>query len=114
MSWLEKAWRFWKQLNHPKALLFAYDSLVVNAYFLSRIYRGAEATNKMIEIAGEIDDKWLIAHMIICAGYDCLDSGDYAEAQRLAEADLELYEEIGDVIGSTMPMIILGHVALAS
>ncbi len=34
------------------------------------------------------------------------------EAKRLAESNLRLYEEIGDVIGSTMPLILLGHVAL--
>jgi tetratricopeptide (TPR) repeat protein len=39
--------------------------------------------------------------------------GDYAEAIRIAESNLELYEEIGDVSGSTMPLIVLGHVALA-
>ena len=31
----------------------------------------------------------------------------------MAEWNLEIYEEIGDVSGLTMPMIILGHVALA-
>jgi predicted ATPase/DNA-binding CsgD family transcriptional regulator len=102
-----------EQLNHPKALWFAYDSMIINAYFLSRITEQAEATNELVEIAAEIDDKWLTAYMLFAPSMIALISGDYAEAQRLAETDLDLYEEIGDVIGSTMPITILGHVALA-
>jgi predicted ATPase len=102
-----------EQLNHPKALWFAYDSMVLNAYFLSRITEQVEATNKLIEIASEIDDKWLTAFMLFAPSMIALILGNYAEAQRLAESALDLYEEIGDVIGSTMPIVILGHVALA-
>ena len=43
-----------EQLNHPEALVFAYDSLGVNAYFLNRYTEEIEATNKMIKIATEL------------------------------------------------------------
>jgi len=102
-----------EHLNHPKALLFAYYSICINAYFLGRITEFAEATEKVIEIASGIGDKWLAAFVLFAPGMNALLLGNYAEAQQLAESDLELYEEIGDVFGSTMPMIILGHVALA-
>ena len=123
MTWLgipERGYKLAKEsvdvlegLNHPKALWFAYDSLIVNAYFLSRITEQIEATDRLIKIAAKIGDKWLIAHTLFAPSMIALISGDYADAQRLAESDLELYEEIGDGIGATMPMIILGHVALA-
>jgi predicted ATPase/DNA-binding CsgD family transcriptional regulator len=102
-----------KQLSHPKALFFAYYSICINAYFLSRITQQAEATNKLIELAAEIDDKWLTAFMLFSPSMVALILRNDAEAQRLAESALGLFEEIGDVIGSTMPMTILGHVALA-
>jgi len=102
-----------EHLNHPKALLFAYYSININVYFLGQITKFAEATEKVLEIANEIGDKWLLAFVLFAPGMNALMSGNYDQAQRLAESSLELYEEIGDVFGSTMPMIILGHVALA-
>ena len=105
--------RVLEHLNHPKALLFAYYSININVYFLGQITKFAEATEKVLEIASEIGDKWLMAFVLFAPGMNALMLGNYAEAQRLAKSSLELYEEIGDVFGSTMPMIILGHVALA-
>jgi len=101
-----------KQLGHPKALFFAYYSICINAYFLSQLTQQDEAANKLIELAAQINDKWLTAFMLFSPGMIALILGNYAEAQRLAESALGLCEEIGDVIGSTMPMTILGHVAL--
>jgi len=122
MSWLgipergyqqaEESVEVLKQLSHPKALFFAYYSICINAYFLSRLTQQGEAANKLVELAAEINDKWLTAFMLFSPGMVALISGNYAEAQRLAESALGLCEEIGDVIGSTMPMTILGHVAL--
>jgi predicted ATPase/DNA-binding CsgD family transcriptional regulator len=121
MSWLgipecgyqqaEESVEVLKQLNHPKALFFAYYGMSINAYFLSRITEVGEATDKLIELAAEINDKWLTAFMLFSPGIIALILGNYAEAQQLAESALGLYEEIGDVIGSTMPITILGHVA---
>jgi len=102
-----------EKLNHPRALFFAYYSICINAYFLGRITEFAEATEKVIEITGEIGDKWLTTFALFSPGMNALILGNYTEAQRIAESALDLSEEIGDVIVSTMPMIILGHVALA-
>ena len=93
--------------------MFAYDSLVVNAYFLGRIVEESKAVGEMHKIAAKLDDKWLMAFTLFGAGMIAVIEGDYAEAIRVAESNLELYEEIGDVSGSTMPLIVLGHVALA-
>lgn len=123
MSWLgipesgcqlaEKSADALEQLNHPRALFFAYYSICINAYFLGRITEYAEATEKVIEITSEIGDKWLTTFALFAPGMNALILGKYAEAQRIAESALDLSEEIGDVIVSTMPMTILGHVALA-
>ena len=102
-----------EHLNHPKALYFAYHSMAINLYFLGRITEMADATDILVEIAAEVEDKWVKAFMLFAPGMIALMSGNYAEAQRIAESALDLCEERGDVIGATMPMIILGHVALA-
>ena len=102
-----------RQLNRPEALLFAYNSLCVNAYFLNRYTEEIIAANKMLKIATELDDKWLIAFSLFPVSLGALLKEDYAEARRLAESSLNLNEEIGDVIGSTLPLIVLGHAALA-
>jgi len=95
------------------ALALAYDSLLINAYFQNRFKENIDAAIKMIEIANVINDKWLMAFSQFAAGMAALSTEDYSAASRLAEKNLMLYEQIGDVIGSSMPLIILGHVALA-
>ena len=123
MSWLgipesgcklaEKSVDELEGLNHPKALFFAYYSICINAYFLSRITEQGEATNKLVELAAKINEKWLTAFALFSPGMVALILRNDVEAQRLAKSAMSLFEEIGDVIGSTMPLIILGHVALA-
>ncbi|MFC1879497.1 LuxR C-terminal-related transcriptional regulator [Chloroflexota bacterium] len=101
------------QLNYPKALAFAYDSLIVNAYFLNHYTEQVEITNKMMKLVNETDDKWLLALLLFAPAMVGLITENYTETKRIAEASLDLYEEIGDVILSTMPLILLGHVSLA-
>jgi predicted ATPase/DNA-binding CsgD family transcriptional regulator len=102
-----------QQQEHPEPLVFAYDSLLVNAYFLGRMDEEIEVANRMFEITTELEDKWLLAFTLFAVGMVALIEDDYTEAKRLAQLNLKLYEEVGDVSGSTMPLIILGHVALA-
>lgn len=101
------------QLERPEALVFAYDTLGVNAYFLGLYTEEIKASDKMLAIAAEMGDKWLLAFTLFAVSMGALLKEDYAEARRLAESNLQLSEEIGDVIGSTMPLIVLGHAALA-
>jgi predicted ATPase/DNA-binding CsgD family transcriptional regulator len=100
-------------LNHPEALVLAYDSLAVNAYMLGRYTEEIRAAEEMLKIAAELEDEWLIAFTLFAVSMGALLKKDYTEAKRLAESNLKLSEEIGDVIGSTMPLIVLGHVAMA-
>jgi predicted ATPase/DNA-binding CsgD family transcriptional regulator/tetratricopeptide (TPR) repeat protein len=123
MAWLDLADQGYKlakesvvileQLNHPEALLLAYDCLGVNAYMLNRYKEEIIASNKMLGIATEMDDKWLLAFALFAVSMGTLLVEDYGEAKRLAESNLKINEEIGDVIGSTLPLIVLGHASLA-
>jgi predicted ATPase/DNA-binding SARP family transcriptional activator len=109
----EESAKILEKHNCPEALLFAYDSLALNAYFLGRMTEESSAIDKMREIATNLEDEWLLAFTLFAASMAALLNEDYAEAERFAESNLKRYEEVGDVIGSTMPPIVLGHVALA-
>lgn len=100
--------------DRREALVLAYDSLIVNAYFLGHMREDKAATNRMYEIALELDDKWLLAFGLFPMSMLALIEGDYTEAGRLSKTNLALYEELGDLSGSTMPLIVMGHVALAN
>jgi tetratricopeptide (TPR) repeat protein len=101
-----------ERLNHPKALVFAYNSLAINAYFLCRYTEEIIAMNKMVAIARKMDDKWLLAFTLFGLSLAAIIQEDYDRASQLAKTNLKLYEEIGDVIDSTTPLIVLGHAAL--
>ncbi len=100
--------------DHPEALVLAYDSLSVNAYFKHQYAEEVEAIEKMVRVATEIGDKWLLSFTLFAAGMSALIMDNCAEAKRIAELNLNLNEEMGDVIGSTLPLIVLGHAALIS
>jgi len=55
----------------------------------------------------------LLAFTLFGQGMATLNQQDFTKARQIAEFNLKLYQEIGDRIGSTMPMIVLGYVALA-
>jgi tetratricopeptide (TPR) repeat protein len=80
---------------------------------LYRIPKDTQAMDKALEIAYDLDDKWLIGLALFGAGWSAILNGDYEKARKLAKRNLNLYEEIGDMIGATTPDIILGHAALA-
>jgi tetratricopeptide (TPR) repeat protein len=101
------------KLNYPEVLVFAYNSLGVNAYFLNRFTEEMEASSKMLKIATELEDKWLLSITLFGTSLGALLKDDYTEAKRVAALNLTLREEIGDAIGSAMTLIVLGYVAIA-
>jgi tetratricopeptide (TPR) repeat protein len=123
MAWLDlseqgyeltsKAVNILEQLNDPEALAFAIDSLLINCYFQNRTTEQIEVTPEMLNLVAEIGDKWLLAFTFFAGGMAAMIAEDYAKARNVAETQLNLCEEIGDVIGSTLPLIVLGHSALA-
>jgi len=123
MSWLgfaERGYEISKEsvatleaLNQPECLVHAYHSFTLNAYFLSKYKEQFDILNKTVDIATELKDKWLTAFMLFGLCLVNVIKEDYDQARKLAEQELALYEELGDEIGSTTPLIVLGHVALA-
>jgi predicted ATPase/DNA-binding CsgD family transcriptional regulator len=101
------------QLNHPEALAFAYESLAINAYCLNRFMEEVTGKNRLLKIATELDDKWLLALSLFEKSMVSLRNEDYTEAGRLAESSLNLNQEIGNAIRSTLSLLALGHAALA-
>ncbi len=103
-----------ERLAAPERLLFALDSLLINAYFLQRYTQHWEAINKMLKIAAELDDPWLTTMVYYAASLGAVIRGDYDEARRLAEANLKINEKIGDMFGWTTSLVARGHSAFAS
>ena len=101
-----------KSLSHPRALVLAYDSLVVNAYMSHRFSDLIKETEILLQLAYEVGDKWLLTFVLFGNSMRLFLMGEYTEAKECAEANLALSNEIGDVIGSSMPLILLGHAAL--
>lgn len=99
-------------LQHAEALLMANHSLGLNAYMIGRYSELIETSERMTAIAAEIDEPWM-STFIFTAGMAAILQEDYAEARRLAELNLKINQEIGDLIGSAYPYIVLGHAALA-
>lgn len=101
-----------KENDRLEALVFAYYSLIVNAYFMGRVAAEYESANEMLRIASGLDDTWLMAYALFAGAMAALMVGNHAEAENLAESCLRHFEHCGDRSGSTMPLITLGHVAL--
>ena len=102
-----------EQFTHPDALAFAYESLSLNLYCLNRFLEEITGKNQLLKIATEIDDKWLLALALFEASMCALRNENYSEARQFAESSLNLNEEIGNAIRSTLSLIALGHSALA-
>jgi tetratricopeptide (TPR) repeat protein len=102
-----------EQLDQPEALVYAYYSLGLNAYIVYYHSVEVEALNKMVEIVTNLNDKWLLAFTLFGQGMATLTQENFSEARQVAEINLKLSQEIGDRIGSTLPMIVLGYVSLA-
>jgi predicted ATPase/DNA-binding CsgD family transcriptional regulator len=102
-----------EQFSHPEALAFAYESLSLNSYCLNKFLEEITGKNRLLKIATEIDDKWMLALALFEASMCALRNQNYTEARQFAESSLDLNEEIGNAIRSTLSLIALGHSAFA-
>ena len=66
----------------------------------------------MLEVAVNIDDPWIMAFTLYAAGLACVANDDFEQAKVYAKKQFEIYEMIGDAIGMTTPLIVLGHAAM--
>jgi predicted ATPase/DNA-binding CsgD family transcriptional regulator len=101
-----------EKLPYPDALALAYRSLNLSLYFLNRYSEFSESVKREMEVASTVPDQWFLNYSLFAVGMGALIIGNYEEAKRVAQANLQTYEEIGDLAGSTMPLIVLGHDAL--
>ena len=123
MSWLGLSDRGYKlaeesveilgQLNHLEAMALAYESLSLNAYCLNRFMVETTGKGKLLKLATEIDDKWLLSLALFEASLLALRNEDFSEAERLAKSSLKLNEETGNRIRSTLSLLALGHATFA-
>lgn len=102
-----------ERLNRPQPLVYAYESFSLNAYCLNKSSEEIVGKNRLLEIATELDDKWLLALAMFEASMGALRNGDYKEARRCAQASLDINEEIGNRIRSVLPLLTLGHTDFA-
>ena len=98
-----------EQMDYPVALVFAYDTLGINAYFLFHYEDEIQTMEKMVEVARGMDDQWLLAMTLFGQGMAALIQEDYDRASRIASTNLKLYEGVGDNYGSTQPLIVLSR-----
>ncbi len=109
----DKSVEILKGKNLPEALVFSYYSLIVNAYFLGRMAAEYEPANEMLQITNTLGEPWLTGFALFAGAMASLMAGKPDEAEARAKSCLDHFEDCGDLSGSTMPLITLGHVALA-
>jgi len=91
--------------------VFAYRSLEVNAYLLHLYQEFLEVNNQIANTAPLTGDRWLIAYSLFGKGLGKIVQEDFHSAEQIAKTHLAIYEEIGDILTSTLPLIVLGHAA---
>ena len=102
-----------ERLDRPFELALALGSLNLAADFLTRYDEGVKAAQKMLDIAKEQDDKWLLAFSLYKVSVSNPPKRDHAESRRVAQASMNLYEELGEAMVSILPHVTLGHAAFA-
>ncbi|MEE9513475.1 MAG: BTAD domain-containing putative transcriptional regulator, partial [Anaerolineales bacterium] len=102
-----------EQLNRPKELVFALDSVGLNAFYLGRQAEHEQAVHRTFKIATEIDDKWRIAYALFLLSMEALWKHEFAEAWQHAESSLKISEEHDDWVGITWALLVLGHAVSA-
>lgn len=80
-----------ERLEYPVELAFAYNNLTMAAYYLNRPAEEKDAAQSYLKIVEASNDKWLLANGLWLVGFAELSGLNYAEAERLSEASLKLY-----------------------
>jgi predicted ATPase/DNA-binding CsgD family transcriptional regulator len=105
--------RILNQLDRPEALVFAYESLALNAYYLNLFPEEMAGKNKLLTLAKYLDDKWLMALAFFELSMVAIRNDNYLDADRLAKSSLDFFQEIGNSIRSTLSLLPIGHAAMA-
>lgn len=102
-----------ERLDHPFELALALGSLNLAADFLTRYKEAEEAARKMLDIARQQDDKWLLAFTLYKVSVANPPKQDYTEMKRVAQAGTNLFEDLGEAIVLISPLVTLGHAVFA-
>lgn len=102
-----------ERLDHPFELALALGSLNLAADFLTRYNEAEAAARKMLDIARQQDDKWLLAYTLYKVSVANPPKQDYLEMRRVAQASMNLFEELGEAIVLISPLVTLGHAVFA-
>ena len=103
-----------KGYHDPIALALAYESLGVNAYMGQRFEKFVWAMDEMLKVAVRHNDPWLLAFTYFPVCMSALFTRDFNKAREYAEKQIGYFLEKRDEICSSLPLIVLGHVALAT
>jgi len=98
-----------EQLGRPFELALALSSLNLAADFLTRYEEAEEAARKMLDIASQQDDKWLLGYTLYKVSVANPPKHDHAEMRRVAQASINLFEELGEAMVLISPLVTLGH-----
>ncbi len=104
---------FLESINYPQALIFAYDSLQLNAYFQNRYLEEIDTIRNMVALTEQIGDRWLLAFISFAACMSALLQEDYPKARKMAYENLKTFEEFRDQIGAAQTLVVIGHAAFA-
>ena len=100
-----------RRLDRPVDLVFALNGLTLCAQYLNLQDEDELAAREMVQVATDINDKWLESFSLFPLGTALVQRNDYVEAARIAEQSLRIAEEIGDSIIALFNLSALGAVA---
>jgi len=100
-----------ERLDRPFELALALGSLNLAADFITRYDEAEAAVRKMLDIASQLDDKWLLAFALYKVSV--VNPPDYAEMRRVAQSSVNLFEELGEAVVLISPLVTLGHAVFA-
>jgi len=102
-----------ERLDHPFELTLALGSLNLAADFLTRYAEAEAVARKMLNIANQQNDKWLLGYTLYKVSVANPPKHDHAEMRRLAQASMNLFEELGEAMVLISPLVTLGHAVFA-
>lgn len=102
-----------ERLEHPIELAIALSSLNLAADFLTRYEEAEAVARKMLDIASQQDDKWLLGYTLYKVSVANPPKHDHAEMRRVAQASIDLFEGLGESIVLISPLVTLGHAVFA-
>ncbi len=100
--------------ENPQDLADAFDGLSLNSYYLNKHDEERQAAQQIVAFAEEAGDRWRLGYGLFLKSIARLKTKADEQTQQYAQVGLEIKEEIGDELGTVMPLQTLGHWAEAN